>query len=186
MDTADDIDDLLNEVESKFLTSGGKQPTQQPSHSQRLSNTSKSKRTERGITSHNDLEETIKEILEDSDKGTPHRDTQLRHSSEPNCTDRTKASNLAELHHKCHPVYLGGSRDAKGLGTTINKRVCDKLRCTNCDFYVAAFDDYKWHPSTDYLFLRNNMPDFDKLRSKLVSKRGEIPYRHIFFRPWDP
>ena len=49
MDVADDIDDLLNEVESKFLTSGGggKQPTQQPSHSQRLSNTSKSKRTER-------------------------------------------------------------------------------------------------------------------------------------------
>ena len=25
---ADDIDDLLNEVESKYLTSGGKQPTQ--------------------------------------------------------------------------------------------------------------------------------------------------------------
>ncbi|GIX85977.1 hypothetical protein CEXT_377581, partial [Caerostris extrusa] len=31
-----------------------------------------------------------------------------------------------------------------------------------CDFKVSIFRDYAWDPSTNYLFLRNNMPDFDK------------------------
>ena len=51
---------------------------------------------------------------------------------------------------------------------------CSKLRCTDCDFSIARFDNMKWHDSTDYLFLRNNMPDFHRLRSKLVTKKGRF------------
>ncbi|GIY10249.1 protein C8orf37 homolog [Caerostris darwini] len=53
---------------------------------------------------------------------------------------------------------------------------CDSLRCTSCDFKVSIFRDYAWDPSTNYLFLRNNMPDFDKLRSKLKVKKGWCAY----------
>lgn len=52
-------------------------------------------------------------------------------------------------------------------------RSCDTLRCTSCDFKVASFDDFDWESSTDYLFLRNNAPDFDRLKSKLTRKKGE-------------
>ena len=51
-------------------------------------------------------------------------------------------------------------------------RVCDKLRCTSCDFNVVILNDYEWHEDCDYLFFRNNIPDFDKLKSKLSRKRG--------------
>ena len=53
-------------------------------------------------------------------------------------------------------------------------RACDNLRCTDCDFKVATFDNYSWDTTTDYLFLRNNAPDFYKLKAKLCPKKGWI------------
>ncbi|KAM4028872.1 cilia- and flagella-associated protein 418 isoform 2-T2 [Anomaloglossus baeobatrachus] len=35
-----------------------------------------------------------------------------------------------------------------------NKKACDQLRCTSCDFNIVTFDDYKWDASCDYLFFR--------------------------------
>ena len=52
-------------------------------------------------------------------------------------------------------------------------RACDRLRCTGCDFKVCLFDNYKWHSDTNYLFLRNNVPDFAKLKSKLSPSKGK-------------
>ena len=52
-------------------------------------------------------------------------------------------------------------------------RSCDMLRCTDCDFHVEMFDDVSWHPKTDYLFLRNNIPDYDKVKVNLVTRKGE-------------
>jgi Retinal Maintenance len=46
------------------------------------------------------------------------------------------------------------------------------LRCTGCDFAVSSFNDVQWSDDTDYLFLRNNMPDFHRVRTKLVPKKG--------------
>ena len=51
-------------------------------------------------------------------------------------------------------------------------RVCDKLRCTSCDFNVVILNEYEWQGDCDYLFFRNNIPDFDKLKCKLKRKRG--------------
>lgn len=51
-------------------------------------------------------------------------------------------------------------------------RACDHLQCLQCDFRVSMFDEFAWDGTTDYLFLRNNVPDFIKLRPKLVSKPG--------------
>ena len=41
---------------------------------------------------------------------------------------------------------------------------------------VQMFDHYRWSPDTDYLFLRNNMPDFSKLQSRLLSRRSSRAY----------
>ena len=51
-------------------------------------------------------------------------------------------------------------------------RACDRLRCTDCDFSVSSFDNVQWASNIDYLFLRNNMPDYERLKSKLRAKKG--------------
>jgi len=53
-------------------------------------------------------------------------------------------------------------------------RACDRLRCTDCDFKVSIYKDFIWDSSTDYLFLRNNMPDFSRLRAKLIPRSGRL------------
>ncbi|ESO94994.1 hypothetical protein LOTGIDRAFT_117480, partial [Lottia gigantea] len=74
----------------------------------------------------------------------------------------------------CFPVYVGGSVNEKGFGSSVNQRICDSLRCTSCDFKVTIFPDYEWHSKTDYLFLRNNAPDFRKLKSNLKKVNGKV------------
>lgn len=53
-------------------------------------------------------------------------------------------------------------------------RACDKLRCTSCDFLVVWFSDSVWHSRSEYLFFRNNYPEFDRLKKNLVRKKGEL------------
>ncbi|XP_042320392.1 protein C8orf37 homolog [Sceloporus undulatus] len=77
---------------------------------------------------------------------------------------------------RCCPVYLGGSAAPYGIGTSISQRTCDQLRCTACDFRVSHYDDYQWDKSCDYLFFRNNMPEFSKLRRKMLIKKGARAY----------
>lgn len=51
-------------------------------------------------------------------------------------------------------------------------RACDQMRCTACDFKVSVFENLMWTKFTDYLFLRNNMPDFSRLKANLTHKPG--------------
>ena len=53
-----------------------------------------------------------------------------------------------------------------------NKKGCDNLLCVNCDLKIVSFDNYRWSYDTDYLFLRNNFPDFERLKSKLIQTGG--------------
>ncbi|KAM6910406.1 cilia- and flagella-associated protein 418 [Xenentodon cancila] len=77
---------------------------------------------------------------------------------------------------KCCPAFVGGSSVTNGVGTATSKRSCDQLRCISCDFRVLMFDDCEWDPSCDYLFFRNNMPNCQKLRTKLKRRRGYRGY----------
>ena len=105
---------------------------------------------------------------------------------------------------KCFPLLIGGSSDPKGLSTTVSRQCCSNLRCHNCDFSVEVrtmsskfnvvvvvvigqedqksnfpqqiFDNFRWSPDIDYLFLRNNMPDFSKLQSRLLARRNSRAY----------
>ena len=48
------------------------------------------------------------------------------------------------------------------------------MRCTSCDFHVMWFDNYSWSDSCDYYFLRNNVPDFGRLKRKLNISQGIV------------
>ena len=48
-------------------------------------------------------------------------------------------------------------------------RTCNNLHCVSCDFAVYTFDGFQWSPSTDYLFLRTNMPDFVRVKVNLIA-----------------
>lgn len=65
---------------------------------------------------------------------------------------------------------------------TSHFRVCDRLHCTTCDNKIVTFENFEWNSSCDYLFFRNNYPDFSKLKSKLISHAGKffILYIHTF------
>uniref|UniRef100_A0A0P6FZV7 Cilia- and flagella-associated protein 418 n=1 Tax=Daphnia magna TaxID=35525 RepID=A0A0P6FZV7_9CRUS len=70
---------------------------------------------------------------------------------------------------KCFPIYVSGVIDS--IDTSHTVRVCTSLRCTGCDFRVSQFAHYRWRPGTDYLFLRNHMPEFDRVRVKLSTAK---------------
>jgi hypothetical protein len=65
---------------------------------------------------------------------------------------------------QCSTVQLGGANNAKGLSTMLSQRSCDALLCLSCNLKVVMFDNIAWADTTDYLFLRNNMPDLSRLK----------------------
>uniref|UniRef100_A0A4W2HH74 Cilia- and flagella-associated protein 418 n=1 Tax=Bos indicus x Bos taurus TaxID=30522 RepID=A0A4W2HH74_BOBOX len=118
-----------------------------------------------------DLDSLINEIFEE-----PHFDKKhfkLKSKSSGNTSVRASIQGLGK---SCSPVYIGGSTVPCGIGTNASPRACDHLRCTACDFWVESYDDYRWDKSCDYLFFRNNMPEFHKLKTKLVKKKGTRAY----------
>ncbi|KNE71334.1 hypothetical protein AMAG_15572 [Allomyces macrogynus ATCC 38327] len=52
--------------------------------------------------------------------------------------------------------------------------LCDRLRCTACDFKVEYFDGSAWDEGAhlDYLFFRNNTPNRNVLAQRLVQMQG--------------
>lgn len=165
---ADDIDDLLNEVENSYISSKPGAQAKAPPR--------KPPAKPKGKT---DLDDMIDEIFGDDDSPIKEKKPRGSHSSSTSTTRASKSeapSFGAGSGKKCFPVYLSGPDCANGVATAINKRSCDRLRCTDCDFKVSIFDNYQWHSSIDYLFLRNNIPDFDRLKPKLVKKRGSRAY----------
>ncbi|XP_041376526.1 protein C8orf37 homolog [Gigantopelta aegis] len=158
---ADDIDDLLDEVETKFC--------EKPQSNGRHNTTGTD--IKRTIKNRSCLDDDIDQILNDVDDRLDNI----------TCTDKKHgdaSSNQArpESAKRCFPIYLGGASFVMGQGSAFNKKTCNKLRCTSCDFRVITFDNFKWDRNTDYLFLRNNVPEFQKLKSKLVSKKGYRSY----------
>ncbi|CAH1779575.1 unnamed protein product [Owenia fusiformis] len=157
---ADDIDDLLDEVEEKFVT---KTPTKRPESKPKIQVNSSNKKNR-----DSDLDDMINDICD-----VPEPLETLGN----NVKDTEKHERIVtSAQKKCYPIYLGGSNNAQGIANTINQRTCDRLRCTDCDFKIVNYDNYQWHSSVDYLFLRNNVPDLKKLSAKLVQKKGYRAY----------
>ncbi|XP_077982997.1 cilia- and flagella-associated protein 418-like [Glandiceps talaboti] len=154
----DDIDDLLDEVESKFCTNS---PRKSKSKEAKNASSRKSKSGSKKTSGEDDLDAIIDDIC---DVPEPPEKIEVE--------KKRSASFNSNQDKKCYPVYLGGSNSSLGPATTMSQRACDRLRCTDCDFRVVMYDNYEWQSSCDYLFFRNNVPDFNKLSAKLNKKKG--------------
>lgn len=93
-----------------------------------------------------------------------------------NVGDINRSENKKSTDIQCYVVYLGGTNVNFGISTSASKRACCHMHCCRCDFEVVVFEDFAWNETADYLFFRNNFPDVNKLRSKLVWKHGWRAY----------
>ncbi|XP_071785830.1 cilia- and flagella-associated protein 418-like [Asterias amurensis] len=180
---ADDIDDLLDEVETKFCVrtpvkkekssrrqedqsgnsdAAGKKKSLDGGGSRRAAAT-QSKRTSKSRED-DDLNSMIDDIID----GPEPPSALNRQGSQSSVHSRTQSTSQ----RRCHPVYVGGSDTPMGIGSAVSQRMCDQLRCTSCDFKIVFFDNFEWDSSCEYLFFRNNVPDFKKLSAKLKKRKG--------------
>ncbi|XP_066572043.1 cilia- and flagella-associated protein 418 isoform X1 [Amia ocellicauda] len=170
---AEDLDALLDEAERRFCSGASSAASRGPGDSGaavKPGERRKKQRTSPKRYEDEDIDDLIEDLFEDEFEPLKVRNkpggTNSDVSNSPSClTSR-----------KCCPVFLGGSSVPSGVGTSISQRACSRLRCTSCDFRLATFDDHEWDPSCDYLFFRNNMPDCQKLKAKLLRKRGTRAY----------
>uniref|UniRef100_A0A6B0UZV7 Cilia- and flagella-associated protein 418 n=1 Tax=Ixodes ricinus TaxID=34613 RepID=A0A6B0UZV7_IXORI len=149
----DDLDVLLDDVESKYCAARKLPPIPALSHP-------------RPPSSPNSLNEAIDEIcsISDTEAQEPAAGT---HKAAAH-----KAAASSERARQCYEVHLGGTETTRGLSTSVSKRACDRLHCFQCDFEVCIFDGFAWNEATDYLFLRNNVPDLERLRPQLARQPG--------------
>ncbi|XP_074510536.1 cilia- and flagella-associated protein 418 [Sebastes fasciatus] len=176
-----DLDELLDEVEQKFCrnVSVASSAREDPSEAGKRGKDNEGRRQhsatkpEQPISSvSDDIDALLEELFEEDDTDSP----QLKTEQSSKGTQVEKKLSSQSGGRKCCPVFVGGSSVTNGVGTATSKRSCDQLRCTSCDFRVLMFDDCEWDSSCDYLFLRNNMPDRQKLRAKLKKRRGLRAY----------
>jgi len=174
----DDLDDLLDEIESKMTqkqakTDNANNNAHRPHRKgQAEVNNQGSKSRVAGNARRQDLNDALDDIFDDG----PHLDLSTSNGSARLNSALRQGEGDESATTKCFPLLIGGSGDAVGLSTTVSKKCCATLRCYNCDFKVEMFDNYRWSPDTDYLFLRNNMPDFSKLQPRLLSRRQSRAY----------
>ncbi|XP_020824457.1 cilia- and flagella-associated protein 418 [Phascolarctos cinereus] len=198
---AEDLDELLDEVESKFCRPKSLSPGPLERPPRRSSAVTCSRNSADRDTEDYDYDEDYDEDVEDNDDDEDLRSTKILLKADDDldglineifeepCFDKKpvklkpKSSNhtsvrtsIQVLGKRCSPVYVGGSSAPCGIGTNTSQRTCDQLRCTACDFRVLSFDDYKWDKSCDYLFFRNNMPEFNKLKAKMTKRKGTRAY----------
>jgi hypothetical protein len=50
------------------------------------------------------------------------------------------------------------------------------FQCTACDFQVLRIDNMIWRDDVEYMFFRNNYPNVQKLRPRLVAQKGCVAY----------
>ncbi|BFZ13553.1 hypothetical protein BsWGS_16592 [Bradybaena similaris] len=164
-----DIDDLLDEVETKFVNNYN------PKKSAASASLSRDKQTNppvakcktSGKQTHA-LDDVIDDIL-DIDVSEVKHNFGEEHQQRLLVSDDMCRSDQVK---RCFTVFLGGSANNMGRSSATNRRACDQLRCTSCDFRVCCFDNVSWNKDTDYLFLRNNVPNVHKLQSQLHRKKG--------------
>lgn len=177
---ADDIDDLLDEFDDLLDKSRSSIKTRQKPSGKNNSSRKATRNEDKNLkssqvknTDRDELHDMIREVQEYMDDGPDIPELSDKPAIPVSALNK---KGISSSRKRCVKVFLGGSKFAKGLCTGSEERVCDKLRCTSCDFSVVILNDYEWQKDCDYLFFRNNIPDFDKLKSKLTRRRGCCAY----------
>ncbi|TRY54907.1 hypothetical protein DNTS_021324 [Danionella cerebrum] len=114
---ADDLDNLLDEVETRFCCSTSRQ-TEQYHSENKVSR-------KQIIEGDDDIDAVLQEILNDDEEIRSKRQcTTARTAITGDCSQT--------MFNKCFPVFLGGSSFALGVGTSVSQRNnvpdCGKLR----------------------------------------------------------
>ncbi|KAK1331929.1 hypothetical protein QTO34_007605 [Cnephaeus nilssonii] len=138
---AKDLDELLDEVESKFCRPDPLRlgRAERPkgygggilSHDRNRAEAEEKLRSTERFKKEDDLDSLINEIFEDPN--FDKKSFKLKSKSSGNTSVRASIQGLGK---SCSPVYLGGSTTPCGIGTATSQRSCDHLRCTACDFWV--------------------------------------------------
>lgn len=82
---------------------------------------------------------------------------------------------IPKTNKKCIVPCIGGPDLPTGKTTDLTEpKFCSNLICVSCDHKVIRFPNYKWAPSTDYLFLRNNYPN--TVQKNLIPAPGLCAY----------
>ncbi|XP_044280388.1 protein C8orf37 homolog [Varanus komodoensis] len=189
---ADDLDALLDEVENKFCRLSRRDCTERAhahgNKKQRFREEEEeaeakaaaaeerarfSKVLTKGASEEEDIDDIIKDIIDENSCAKNLGKQTSKPSSPPS---ENNITSIQVQGKRCCPVYLGGSNTPYGIGTNFSQRACNQLRCTSCDFRVSHYNDYQWDKSCDYLFFRNNMPEFSKLKTKMLVKKGSRAY----------
>lgn len=116
------------------------------------------------------LDDDVSRILEEfncSSTQSSHENPMRRKSASKSPT--TISSKTVAKKLRCSTVLLCPSLCSRGRCTPSTARACDALLCLTCNHPVVAFEQVAWLESTDYLFLRNNIPDFSRLKGRLRS-----------------
>ncbi|XP_063343831.1 cilia- and flagella-associated protein 418 isoform X2 [Pelmatolapia mariae] len=178
----EDLDELLDEVEKKFCrnvsiaSSAARTNSNVAGKHEKYKDGQKKHGATKPKESVNSVTEDIDALLEEL------QEEDCSHFPQPKAEQFPKGPHVEKRlpsqsgGRKCCPVFIGGSSVANGVGTAASKRSCDQLRCISCDFRVLMFDDCEWDSTCDYLFLRNNMPERQKLGTKLKKRRGLRAY----------
>ena len=78
---------------------------------------------------------------------------------------------------KCYPLFLGGASLEHGSTESSMKPMsCNSLKCFKCDKKVQRFLNASWHPTTDYLFVRNYNTNLEELKKGLLFDPGFSSY----------
>ncbi|XP_036292454.1 cilia- and flagella-associated protein 418 isoform X4 [Pipistrellus kuhlii] len=182
---AKDLDELLDEVESKFCRPDPLRPrlAERPGggggggglgHDRSRAEAEEKLRSTERFKKEDDLDSLINEIFEDPN--FDKKSFKLKSKSSGNTSVRASIQGLGK---SCSPVYLGGSAAPCGIGTATSQRSCDHLRCTACDFWVVSYDDYMWDKSCDYLFFRLQ----PKQRLKRVNAVADVQIQLSSIKP---
>ncbi|KAM3840820.1 cilia- and flagella-associated protein 418 isoform 2-T2 [Vipera latastei] len=167
---ADDLDTLLDEVENKFCRLSRRD------YSERL-------RASQGRKRDRFLEKEQEEEAEAVAAGERARFTKMltKGANEEDDIDEIikdidESTYIRNFTKQTPRLFCSSSENNNTSIQTHGKKTCDQLRCTACDFRVLHYNDYQWDKSCDYLFFRNNMPEFSKLKTKMLMKKGSRAY----------
>ncbi|XP_066928203.1 cilia- and flagella-associated protein 418-like [Clytia hemisphaerica] len=172
----DDIDDLLDEVESKFCTSKKKTNVAKQAvckSPQRRGTCSAADQPKVQRKKKSSADDNLDDIIDDImiDDGLNLKSLKISGHQENNISPSRSVNKGLKV--KCFAIHIGGTSLVKGPSTSTNTQCCDRMHCTSCDNRIVFFDDYKWDESQcEYLAFRNYYPDFSRLKKILIPRKG--------------